>query len=159
MSATRHVEFDAAGDYVNAILIDPQDVGAWPLEDGHVLIAHEAAGSGWRYEGGELVPPASEPEVAPVPDSVTRRQMLLGLVAMEMITPEEALAAAQTGAVPAAIDAIFATLSPEDALAARIAWASMSICERDHPLVAAIAAANDLSGQDIDDAFRAWAGV
>lgn len=98
--------------------------------------------------------PPTQP--APVPASISRRQLLLGLTGLSLITGEEALAAAQTGAVPAAIDVFFGNLPPDQELAARITWASMSICEREHPLVAALAAANNLSTEDIDDAFRAW---
>lgn len=95
----------------------------------------------------------------PVPATITRRQLILALATMALITGEEALAAARTGAVPAAVQAAFDNLSPSDKLAAEITWATMSIAERDHPLVALLAAANDMSSGDVDDFFRLAAGL
>lgn len=89
----------------------------------------------------------------PVPYTITRRQMILQLVAQELITPEEALDAATTGAVPAAVQAVFDNLEPMDQLAAEITWATMSVAERDNPLVAALAAANEMTDQDVDAFF------
>lgn len=65
MTAIRHAEFDAGGDFVNAILMAPEF--DYHLEAGHVLIAHEEACEGWRYESGELVPPEPVPAPAPEP--------------------------------------------------------------------------------------------
>lgn len=96
---------------------------------------------------------------APVPSFVSRRQLLLALTHMEMIDGEEALAAAQTGAVPVAVQAVFDNMQPADKLAAQITWASMSVAERDHPLVAALAQANDMSSDEIDDFFRLAASL
>lgn len=90
----------------------------------------------------------------PVPASVSRRQLLLALTQMGLITGDEALAAAQTGAVPAAVHGVFDNMQPSDKLDAQITWASMSVAERDHPLVAALASANEMSSDDIDDFFR-----
>lgn len=104
--------------------------------------------------GGFMPPPAPPP---PVPAPISRRQLLIGLKGLGLITPAEALAAAESGARPAAIEAYFSALPEDVANDARITWASMSICERNHPLVAALAEANQLSSEQIDDAFRAWA--
>lgn len=95
------------------------------------------------------LPPPAPP---PVPD-ITRRQLLLALVAAGLITGEEALAAATTGAVPAAIDAVFAALPEADALAARITWATMSVVERAHPLIAALIAAEVATPEQVDALF------
>jgi len=96
---------------------------------------------------------------APVPASVSRRQLLLALTQMQLITGEEALAAATTGAVPAAVQAVFDNMEPADKLAAQITWASMSVAERDNPLVAALAAANGMTSAEVDDFFRLAAGL
>lgn len=93
------------------------------------------------------------------PTAVSRRQLLLALVAAELISGEEALAAATTGAVPAVIDAVFGALPEADALAARITWATMSVVERSHPLIASVGAALGLSEHDIDAAWSAAAGL
>lgn len=97
-----------------------------------------------------------EPEPEPVPAEISPSQLFIGLVAAGMITEDEAMAAAKSGTVPPAIDALFSELPASDALAARVRWARMTTVERDNPLVAALGAANGLSDQDIDDAFRAW---
>jgi len=95
-----------------------------------------------------------EDPLGPVPASVTRRQLLLELAASGLITPEEALAAATSGAVPARMEPVFATLPEEAALAARITWASMGEALLSDPLVAALAAAEGLDGAAVAGLFR-----
>ncbi len=106
---------------------------------------------GWRWDGNAFAAPANPEPV--VPAQISRRQMLLALVAGEVITPTEALAAATTGAVPAAIDAVFAGLSPSDALAARITFATMVEVERAHPLIGAMIAAELVTAEQADALF------
>jgi hypothetical protein len=105
---------------------------------------------------GQSIAAYSAP-VAPVPASVTRRQMILGLVAAGYITSAEGIAAAQSGAVPAAVQAVINTLPDQSSKdAATITWASMSICERSNSLVAALAAANSLTSAQVDALFQSW---
>jgi hypothetical protein len=92
-----------------------------------------------------------------VPGAISRRQLLIALVATGLITEVEALAAAKTGDVPAAIDTVFSKLPPEQTLAARITWATMTQVERDHPLVQAIIDAQIASAEQVDALFRAAA--
>ena len=87
---------------------------------------------------------------------ITRRQLLLGLAAEGLITPNEALSAAQTGAVPAAVEAVFIALPTDQQLGARITWASMSQAERTNPLVAMMAAAQGINSADLDALWRQW---
>jgi hypothetical protein len=70
-----------------------------------------------------------------------RLPLLIALAAAGFISAEEALAAAQTGAVPTATAAIFDLLPAGQALAARITWATMTEVYREDPLVAALVAA------------------
>lgn len=106
--------------------------------------------------GGLIDPYVAPPP--PVPESVTRRQMLIGLATAGFITTAEAIAAAQSGAVPAAVQAVFDALPTQaDKDAAAITWAAMSVAERGNALVAALAAAQGLSSAQVDDLFRAWA--
>jgi hypothetical protein len=93
----------------------------------------------------------------PVPSAISRRQLLIALTAAGLITEAEALAAARTGEVPAAIDAVFARLPPEQALAARITWATMTVVERAHPLVQALIDANLATAEQVDALFQAAA--
>jgi hypothetical protein len=96
---------------------------------------------------------------APPPVSISRRQLLIALAAAGFISSEEALAAAQTGAAPAAIGAIFDLLPAEQALAARITWATMTEVYREDPLITAIVAAGVASAEQVDELFRMAAGV
>lgn len=92
--------------------------------------------------------------------SLTRRQMLLGLKAGGYITAQEAVDAAATGAIPAAVQAIFDNLPTQDERDdAAITWASMSVCERMNPLVIALGAANGLTAEQLDTFFETFAAV
>jgi hypothetical protein len=112
---------------------------------------------------GEFGPVASYvlPPPAPplAPDVISRRQLLIALAATGFTTAEEALAAAQTGAVPTAIAAIFDLLRAEQAPAARITWATMTEVYREDPLMAAIVVAGVASTEQEDELFRVAAGV
>jgi hypothetical protein len=94
-----------------------------------------------------------------VPQTVSRRQMLLGLALAGYITSDEAVAAASTGAVPAAVQSFFSTLPAEQQPAAKITWAAMSECQRDNALVTGLAAAHNLTPAQTDDLFRSWANL
>jgi hypothetical protein len=97
--------------------------------------------------------------VAQLPHEIPQRQLLIALAAAGFISAEEALAAAQTGAVPAAIAGIFDLLPAEQALAARITWATMTEVYREDPLINAIVAAGVASAAQVDELFRVAAGV
>jgi hypothetical protein len=105
----------------------------------------------------DYVPPPPAPP--PVPDTISRRQLLIALAAAGFISAEEALAAAQTGAVPAAIAGIFDLLPAEQALAARITWATMTEVYRKDPLIGAIAGALDLDEATMDAIARQAASL
>jgi hypothetical protein len=93
----------------------------------------------------------------PVPSTISRRQLLIALAQAKLITEAEALAAAKTGEVPAAIDAVFAALPKEQALAAQITWAAMTVVERHHPLIQAVIDAKLATAEQVDALFRAAA--
>lgn len=102
------------------------------------------------------VPPAAP---VPVPQSISRRQFLLALLGAGFVTPAEALAAATEGAVPANLATMLATLPEADALAVRITWASMTVAERDNPIIATLIAAGLASEAQTDELFRIGAGL
>jgi hypothetical protein len=112
---------------------------------------------GGVWDGAAFLPPANEP--VPVPRVISRRQLLIALAAAGFISAEEALAAAQTGAVPTAIASIFDLLPAEQALAARITWATMTEVYREDQLIAAIVAAGVASTEQVDELFRVAAAV
>jgi len=88
-----------------------------------------------------------------VPSSITRRQLLLALMGAGLITSAEAIAAAQTGAVPAMISSVFDQLPEPDKTGAYITWASMSVAERNNPLVAMLATTQNMDEAAIDALF------
>lgn len=105
----------------------------------------------------ELPEPEAPNTPAPpvVPASITRRQLILALLAGQFITPVEAELAATTGAVPAMLDQVLAALTPEQALAARITWATMSVAERSDPLIQAVIDAGLATAEQVDAVFIA----
>jgi hypothetical protein len=150
----------AGGGYpvVNVVnYADDATLPAGTVECPDWVSAPDAEGRCCTFADGEFAAPEIEPEPPAVPAEITRRQLITGMVSDGLITAQEALDAAQSGAVPAAIDAAFGTLPSDQALAARIAWATMTAAERAHPLVALVGAAFGLSEAAIDDRFRAWA--
>jgi len=114
--------------------------------------------------GETLVRDATPAEVAeiealrnappPVPAAISRRQLLIALAQAKLITEAEALAAARTGEVPAVISKVFAALPKDQALAAQITWATMTVVERDHPLIQAVIHAKIATPEQIDALFR-----
>lgn len=124
----------------------PQQPGMTPVEG-----EPEFRDGAW-WQTWSLVDNTPTPQ--PVPPAVTRRQLLLILRQLDIITDQEALEAARTGAVPATIQSFFALLSDADRVAAEITWATMSQCERDHPLLLGLAAQMNLTDAQVDDFFR-----
>jgi hypothetical protein len=84
---------------------------------------------------------------------ITRRQLILGLREAGVLSDEEAIAAAKSGDVPAAIQPFVAYLSAEDQVTFAVTWASMSVAERSDPLVAALGAANGWSDEQLNAFF------
>lgn len=129
---------------------------------GHVVLI------GTRVEDGQWVDPATGwivpapplPDPAPARVSqISPRQMILGLYGQGFITADEALAAATSGAVPAAVDAVISALPAHAEVAARVTWARMSVVLRDDPLVGLLAASQGLSSAEVDAFFAACAAL
>ena len=116
-----------------------------------VLIARE-----WLADGS-VVDHYGPPEAPP--DRVSLRQLLIGLTAGGWITQTEAMAAAQSGAAPAALETVLAGMAAADAFAARLTWASMVEALRTDPLWTAFVASGIATEAQIDDLFRYSAQV
>lgn len=84
---------------------------------------------------------------------ITATQFFIMAGATGLITQQEAIAAASSGAIPAAIEAIFSGLPTEAQFAARVRWARMTILERHEPLIQLAAGALGLSEAQVDDFF------
>jgi hypothetical protein len=154
--ATIDTDGRATGFYLRDLHGDAIPAGAIPISaEVHAAWIQDTARQRWTGEGLEPFDPPPPPPV--VPPSITRRQLLLALAGAGLISGEEALAAAMTGAVPAAIDGVFAQLPAAEALGARITWATMSVAERDHPLIGALIAAGLATADQVDALFTAAA--
>ncbi|CAN1576034.1 hypothetical protein MCELHM10_03879 [Paracoccaceae bacterium] len=131
---------------------------------GHVVIVEP---------GHPLWPKASKrPDVAPqpIPDPepedlqaailpLTRRQVFIALHRLGLFSAEEAIAAAATGVVPAALEPTFAALPEPDQTDARVTFAAFQMAYRTDPMTAMIARAAGLSEDDIDAIWTGFASV
>lgn len=91
----------------------------------------------------------------PVPQVISRRQFYQGLAVEGKITKAEALAAVQTGAIPAALQGMVDAMVDEDAkFDATMLLAGAADYHRDHPLVLVIAMAQQMSETEVDDFWK-----
>lgn len=92
-----------------------------------------------------------------VPQTITKRQFILALLAGGFIEPGDALAWAKATAVPPAFDPVLADMPDADALVARITLLTMDVAERASPLIGMVIAAGLATADQVDDVFRAGA--
>jgi hypothetical protein len=141
-----------SGVVENTVLWDAMPPpGTYP---GYSVIESTAGGPGWIWNGQDLASPPMP--TLPVPAQITRLQLLLGLTAAGLITAAEGEDAAAGTQIPGLITAVFNTMPTDQAVAARIRWNAMTVCERSSPLVAAVAAASGKTPREMDDLFRTW---
>lgn len=106
------------------------------------------------------LPPEPMPDALPSgPVVLTNRQLFAALALTGFITEAEALSSGRTGAVPSAIDNVFAALPDQDAFLARLTWATMREVSRDHPLIASMIAANLATEEQVDSIFALGASI
>lgn len=126
-------------------LASPNDVEA------HGVTLYNNAVAGLYGTVAAYVAPPTPP--TPIPTEITALQFLLQAATDGIISQAEALSAAQTGAVPSLIQAVFDTLPTEAAFAAKVRWARMTAVPRTDPLVAAVGVALSMTTQEMDDFF------
>lgn len=155
---------------------------AVPVEHGQVAIPHALVVGGvvanliaidpdlsFSIEGAEIVE-VGEADVAigdlwngtafskplpPPPDAISDRQFFQALALNGVITMPEALAAVQTGTLPAALAAIVAAIPDATArFNAEMLLSGATVFERKHPLTAQVAAAEGWTTEQVDDFFR-----
>jgi hypothetical protein len=131
---------------VNAIVVDEQ----YTAPEGLTFYTHETASLGWGFDGVSFLPPQEEVLPDPVPD-LTVRQFMIALHLSGLITESEAR---DRNTIPLAIDAVFGTLPPSGAAAARITWAMMTSVPRNDPMVDALGPVFNKTAEEIDDFFR-----
>jgi len=90
---------------------------------------------------------------------ISDRQFFQQLAVLEIVTEQEALDAVSFGAIPAALQAIIDPLPAPDKFAAEMLLRGATIFRRDHPLSAAIGAAQGMTSEQIDQFFAAAAAL
>ena len=94
-----------------------------------------------------------------VPQTISDRQFFQQLAIAKVISQEEALAAVKTGDIPAALSGFIAALDDAARFNAEMLLSGATIFARNHPLTDAIAAAQGMKPEQVDDFFRAAAAL
>ena len=94
-----------------------------------------------------------------VPQTISDRQFFQQLAIAGVISQEEALAAVKTGDIPAALSGFIAALDDAARFNAEMLLSGATIFARNHPLTDAIAAAQGMKPEQVDDFFRAAAAL
>lgn len=134
---------------------------------GHVIIV-EPGHPLWLEVSArpDIVPysPPADPEAPPedpraaIPP-LTRRQVFIALHRLGLISATEAVAAAATGTVPAALEPMFAALPEPDQTDARVTFAAFQMAYRLDPMTAMIASAAGMTEAQIDAIWTGFASV
>ena len=117
----------------------------------------------WRRENGEWVAPViPEPEPEPIPNSISIRQLRIGLVSARWITRDQAVEWRRGNTLPKPIQNVISQMPEDQQFAAEETAFSMYQAERSNPLLlsAAQAAMPDATEKEInetlDKAFQDW---
>lgn len=136
-------------------------------ETGHVIIV-EPGHALWASASArpDITPFAPEPVPEPGPEGIwaaipplTRRQVFIALHRLGLLTAAEAVAAAATGEVPAALEPMFAALPEPEQTDARVTFAAFQMAYRLDPMTAMIAAASGMTDEQIDAVWTGFAAV
>ena len=143
----KHIKINSVGEVIGMYLDVPEESQVSPGETAHALSDEDwqSVGPGYRYIGGELVPP--EP-VVPAPPS-----------ALRVVTMRQArLALLQAGKL-AAVNQTLAALTGVQGEAARIEWEFAATVDRGSELVTMLVAALNLSDDDLEALFTTAAAL
>jgi hypothetical protein len=99
-----------------------------------------------------------EPPAAPVPESMTFAQLLIGLVTEQWIMQVEGEAWLQ-GVLPQQVTGLIGTLPQAQQFPAKARASRPSVILRNDPLVVAMGAAQGKTPAEIDTFFQTYAGV
>jgi hypothetical protein len=118
------------GKVVN--FVRPDYPAGWEPGEGLILVADVDLPEGWTR---------AEPDLGPVPDTISARQIRLWLVSHGV-----SLVAVET-----AIDSISDAMQRD---LVRVEWEYAPYCERQHPMIATLGTALGFTSEQIDHAFR-----
>lgn len=108
----------------------------------------------------EIAALQAQPSVRPPLLPISDRQFFQQAALAGIITQAEALAAVQTGAIPAALQTIVdAIADPQQKFAAQMILSGATTFERYHPLTQSIGAALGWTDDQIDQFFRSAAAL
>jgi hypothetical protein len=108
----------------------------------------------------EIAALQAQPSVRPPLLPISDRQFFQQAAFAGIITQAEALAAVQTGAIPAALQSIVdAIADPQQKFAAQMILSGATTFERNHPLTQSIGAALGWTEDQIDEFFRSAAAL
>lgn len=100
----------------------------------------------------------SEVPLPPVPQIISDRQFFQQAAVLQIITQQEALAAVQTGAIPAILQAVVDGITdPDQKFAATMMLSGATTFERHHPFTEAVGAALGWTSAQVDQFFVAAA--
>lgn len=147
----KQVTIDAAGnaseETYEAIFTAPE---------GCRLVQSDSANPGdtWTLADGIVAKPEPAAPVV-VPATISNRQFFQQLAVAGTITNAEALAAVRTGALPAALAALVATLPQDQQFAVEMRISGEKTFSRAHPLTNTIGALQGMTSDQIDAFFIA----
>ena len=113
----------------------------------------------WLAEGGVPDPYVAPVIVEPVPAEISDRQFFQQLAIAGVISQEEALAAVKTGDIPAALSGFIAALDDASRFNAEMLLSGATVFQRNHPLTNAVAMAQGMTADQVDEFFRAAAAL
>lgn len=141
------------------------DLGYWQTVGGEPSVSDYPEGTveiplkpGENYEWveGDWVHVEPEAPLEPVPVEISRRQFFQNLAVREIITRQEALAAIQTGAIPAALQAMVDDMDTEDdKFNAEMLIAGAQVFTRSNPLTEIVRVKIGWTSEQTDDFWRA----
>lgn len=89
-----------------------------------------------------------------VPQTISDRQFFQQLAIAGIISQEEALAAVKTGDIPAALSGFIAALDDAARFNAEMLLSGATVFQRNHPLTNAVAMAQGMTADQVDEFFR-----
>ena len=92
--------------------------------------------------------------VIDVPQTISDRQFFQQLAIAKVISQEEALAAVKTGDIPAALSGFIAALDDAARFNAEMLLSGATVFQRNHPLTNAVAMAQGMTADQVDEFFR-----
>ncbi len=125
--------------------------GEIKLPSGDIVCAPQV---GVEYQGCILDPWMMDPPPPLVPNLISDRQFFQQAAISSLITQSEALAAVQTGAIPAVLQTVVdGIVDTDEKFAATMLLSGATVFERNHPFTEAVGAALGWTSEQIDQFF------